>query len=83
MNSTIAKIVSSTVLCLAAFSFVQAHANTSDAVVKKQIQICNKKKQGDWVVYANKGVTFNGTCEPNENGKLQFRFPAPPAGSAR
>ena len=26
-------------------------------------------------------MTFNGTCEPNENGKLQFTFPAPPAGA--
>ncbi|MFI8066387.1 hypothetical protein ACFMKJ_21745, partial [Acinetobacter baumannii] len=23
------------------------------------------------------GVTFNGTCQPNENGKLQFKAPAP------
>lgn len=80
MNTTIAKIISSALLCVATVSFAHAKDTASQAEVKKQIQICSKKKQGDWVVYANKGVTFNGTCEPNENGKLQFHFPAPPTG---
>ena len=88
MNSTITKIISSSLLCVATISFAHANtntntANTSQAEVKKQIQICNKKKQGDWVIYANKGVIFNGTCEPNENGKLQFHFPAPPTEAAQ
>ena len=73
MNTTIAKIISSALLCVATVSFAHAKDTASQNEVKKQIQICSKKKQGDWVVYANKGVIFNGTCEPNENGKLQFR----------
>ena len=64
------------------FSVAHADETFSKAEINKQIQICSKKKQGDWVTFANKGVTFNGTCEQNENGKLQFSFPAPVEGSA-
>ena len=82
MNSSIAKVLSTSLLCMVGMSFAHAaDEGSSQAEVKKQIQVCNKKKQGEWVSYANKGVTFNGTCEPNENGKLQFTFPAPPAGA--
>ncbi|WP_228140886.1 hypothetical protein [Acinetobacter baumannii] len=44
---------------------------------EKQIRVCAKKQQGEWVSYNHNGVTFNGTCQPNENGKLQFKAPAP------
>lgn len=82
MKNTLSKMMTASVLSCMAIGFAHAaDENTSKAEVKKQIQVCAKKKQGDWVTYANKGVTFNGTCEPNENGKLQFSFPAPPAGS--
>ena len=83
MKNTMSKVIATTLLSFVTFSFAHAaDENASKAEVKKQIQICSKKKQGDWVVYANKGVTFNGTCEPNADGKLQFTFPAPPAGTS-
>lgn len=82
MKNTMSKVIAATLLSFVTFSFAHAaEENASKAEVKKQIQVCSKKKQGDWVVYANKGVTFNGTCQPNADGKLQFTFPAPPAGS--
>jgi len=46
-------------------------------VMQKELRACVKKQQGEWVSYSHNGVTFNGTCEPNENGKLQFKAPAP------
>ena len=71
-------MVQASLISCAVISFAHAEEeNASKAEVKKQVQICAKKKQGDWVTYANKGVTYNGTCEPNENGKLQFSFPSP------
>lgn len=83
MNSSIAKVLSTALLCMVGMSFAHAaDEESSKAEVKKQIQVCNKKKQGEWITYANKGVTFNGTCEPNAEDKLQFTFPAPPAGTA-
>lgn len=83
MKNTMSKILAATLFSSFAFSFAHAaDENSSKAEINKQIQVCKNKKQGDWVVYANKGVTFNGTCEPNENGKLQFTFPAPPAGAS-
>ena len=82
MKNTMSKVITASLLSCVAFSFAHAaDENTSKAEVKKQIQVCAKKKQGDWVTYANQGVTFNGTCEPNENGKLQFSFPAPAGGN--
>lgn len=79
MKNIVSKVMLSSLLsCFALSSFVHAaDENASQAEVKKQVQVCAKKKQGDWVVYANKGVTYNGSCEPNEKGKLQFSFPAP------
>ena len=47
---------------------------------KLELNACNKKKQGEWTKYSAGGVTFNGTCEPNENGKLQFKAPTPANG---
>jgi len=82
MKNTMSKVIVTSLLSCIAFSLAHAaDENISKADVKKQIQICAKKKQGEWVTYANKGVTFNGTCEPNENGKLQFSVPAPANGS--
>ena len=76
-------MVQASLISCAVISFAHAEEeNASKAEVKKQVQICAKKKQGDWVTYANKGVTYNGACEPNENGKLQFSFPSPQGGSA-
>lgn len=57
-----------------------ALANTdelSKAEVQKQIKACNKKAAGDLVSYSHKGVTFNGTCQQNAEGKLQFQPPVP------
>ena len=76
-------MVQASLISCAVISFAHAEEeNASKAEVKKQVQICAKKKQGDWVTYANKGVTYNGACEPNENGKLQFSFPSPQAGAS-
>lgn len=52
-------------------------ADSSKSVAQKELRACVKKQQGEWVSYSHNGVTFNGTCEPNENGKLQFKAPAP------
>lgn len=83
MKSIVSKMVQASLISCAVISFAHAEEeNASKAEVKKQVQICAKKKQGDWVTYANKGVTYNGACEPNENGKLQFSFPSPQGGSA-
>ncbi|WP_343568215.1 hypothetical protein [Acinetobacter sp.] len=54
------------------------HATESgSSVTQKELRACAKKRQGEWVSYSHNGVTFNGTCQPNENGKLQFKAPAP------
>ncbi len=75
------KMMAAAAVISTGFSVAHADETFSKAEINKQIQICSKKKQGDWVTFANKGVTFNGTCEQNENGKLQFSFPAPVEGS--
>nr|WP_171493593.1 hypothetical protein [Acinetobacter soli] len=54
-----------------------ANAEMTKAETNAQIKACMKKKQGDWASYGYKGVTFNGTCQPNADGKLQFKAPAP------
>lgn len=83
MKNTILKALSLSLMCFVGTSFAHAaDENSSKAEVNKQVQVCKNKKQGDWVVYANKGVTYNGSCEPNENGKLQFAFPAPAGGAS-
>ena len=76
------KMMTAAAVISTGFSVAHADETFSKAEINKQIQICSKKKQGDWVTFANKGVTVNGTCEQNENGKLQFSFPAPVEGSA-
>ena len=52
-------------------------ADSTKSVMQKELRACAKKRQGEWVSYSHNGVTFNGTCQPNENGKLQFKAPAP------
>ena len=47
------------------------------AQTQKFQQICKSKKQGDMVSFAYKGLIFNGTCEPNQAGKLIFQPPMP------
>ncbi|MCH2001478.1 hypothetical protein [Acinetobacter seifertii] len=51
--------------------------DSSKSVMQKELRACAKKRQGEWVSYSHNGATFNGTCQPNENGKLQFKAPAP------
>lgn len=76
MKKIMLKTLSITLLSFAAMTVANA-ADTSKAETNMQIKACAKKKQGDWTSYGYKGVTFNGTCEPNADGKLQFKFPAP------
>ena len=63
-------------LCLAVTAQVNAKS-TVDAQTQKYQQVCKSKKQGDMVSFAYKGVVYNGTCEPNESGKLAFQPPTP------
>ena len=63
-------------LCLAVTAQVNAKL-TIDAQAQKYQQVCKSKKQGDMVSFAYKGVVYNGTCEPNEAGKLAFQPPMP------
>ncbi len=82
MKNIVSKLMVSSLLTCVALSTAHAEEeNASKAEVKKQIQVCAKKKEGDWVTYANKGVTYNGACLANESGKLQFSFPAPAGGA--
>ncbi|EOQ65098.1 hypothetical protein F935_00758 [Acinetobacter calcoaceticus ANC 3811] len=76
MKTTMLKILTASLICLSGVTFTHA-ADMSKAEMQKQIQVCMKKQQGEWVSYNYKGVIFNGTCQPNENGKLQFKAPAP------
>ncbi len=83
MKNTILKLLSVSLMCLVSFSYANAaqtktsKANMHNMETQLQIRACHNKKQGDWVSYNYRGVTFNGSCEPNEHGKLQFRAPAP------
>ncbi|WP_336937275.1 hypothetical protein [Acinetobacter modestus] len=73
------KLLISSFLCSLCFA-VTAQANaksTVDAQAQKYQQVCKSKKQGDMVSFAYKGVVYNGTCEPNEAGKLAFQPPMP------
>ncbi|ENW80709.1 hypothetical protein F909_01997 [Acinetobacter sp. ANC 3929] len=73
------KLLFSSLICGLCFS-VAAHADTKatqDQQAKKYQQVCKGKKQGDPVSFAYKGVVFNGSCEPNEAGKLAFQPPTP------
>ena len=69
------KALSVSALCMSAFGI--AHA--ADAHEKKQISVCKSKSEGTPVTYAYKGVIYNGTCQPADDGKLKFQPPMPPA----
>ncbi|ENX21985.1 hypothetical protein F892_01225 [Acinetobacter vivianii] len=79
------KLLFSSLICSLCFS-VAAHAAdtkaTQDQQAKKYQQVCKGKKQGDPVSFAYKGVVFNGSCEPNEAGKLVFQPPMPASNAA-
>ncbi|MFV5363802.1 hypothetical protein [Acinetobacter oleivorans] len=91
MKTTMLKILTASLLCFSGVTFTHAATNhtakssktashtadSSKSVMQKELRACVKKQQGEWVSYSHNGVTFNGTCEPNENGKLQFKAPAP------
>ena len=73
------KLILSSLICGLCFT-VAAQANaktTQDPQTQKYQQVCKGKKQGDMVSFAYKGVVYNGTCEPNESGKLAFQPPMP------
>ncbi|OUY08316.1 hypothetical protein [Acinetobacter populi] len=76
MKSMILKAACLSALCYSGMALA-ATDELSKAEVQKQIQVCNKKTAGDLVSYAYKGVTFNGTCQQNAEGKLQFQPPVP------
>ena len=69
------KALSVSALCMSAFGVVHA----ADAHEKKQISVCKSKSEGTPVTYAYKGVIYNGTCQPADDGKLKFQPPMPPA----
>lgn len=69
------KALSVSALCMSAFGIVHA----ADAHEKKQISVCKNKSEGTPVTYAYKGVIYNGTCQPADDGKLKFQPPMPPA----
>ena len=74
MNNLI-KALSVSALCMSAFGVVHAE----DAHEQKQISVCKKKSEGTQVSYAFKGVIYNGTCQPSDDGKLKFQPPMPAA----
>ena len=55
------------------------HEKVAKAGAEERLELnaCNKKKAGEWTKYSYQGATFNGVCEKNEHGKLQFKAPAP------
>ncbi|WP_312104750.1 hypothetical protein [Acinetobacter venetianus] len=74
------KLLLSSLICGLCFTTVAAHANTksnTDQLAQKYVQVCKSKKQGDMVSFAQKGVIFNGVCQPNDAGKLVFQPPMP------
>ena len=68
------KALSVSALCMSVFGVVHA----ADAHEKKQISVCKSKSEGTPVTYAYKGVIYNGTCQPTDDGKLKFQPPMPP-----
>ena len=78
MKNIMLKTIAVSALLLGGMTLANAEeATVSKAETNAQVKACAKKKQGDWATYGYKGVTFNGTCQQNENGKLQFKAPAP------
>lgn len=90
MKKAISTTLSVLTLCLMTASFAnaatakkaKAKAESGGNETQLQVKACNKKKAGDWVSYGYKGVTFNGVCQANADGKLQFTAPAPNGSSA-
>ena len=72
---TLVKALSVSALCMAGFGVVHA----ADPHDQKQVAVCKKKSEGAQVSYAHKGVIYNGTCQPSDNGKLKFKPPMPAA----
>lgn len=94
MKNIVIKSLSASLICLMSIGVANAAPQHQKAKATKatktekvsnetrlQINACNKKQQGEWTKYSYQGVTFNGTCEQNENGKLQFKSPTPAGGS--
>ncbi|OTG66031.1 hypothetical protein [Acinetobacter silvestris] len=83
MKNIALKAFSISLMCLMSFSYANAaqhkmsKTETHNAVTQLQMKVCHNKKQGEWVSYNYKGVLFNGTCQHNAHGKLQFMPPAP------
>ncbi|MBJ9985050.1 hypothetical protein IAE19_06280 [Acinetobacter sp. S40] len=78
MKNIMLKTIAVSALFLGGMTLANAEeATMSKAETNAQIKACAKKKQGDWATYGYKGVTFNGVCQPNADGKLQFKAPAP------
>lgn len=73
--NTLVKALSVSALCMAGFGVVHA----ADPHDQKQVAVCKKKSEGAHVSYAHKGVIYNGTCQPSDNGKLKFKPPMPAA----
>ena len=76
MKNALVKALAVSILSCAGLTAANA-ADISKAEAQTQVRICKGKQQGAWVSYNFKGVLFNGTCEPNENGALQFKAPGP------
>lgn len=79
---TLTKMVCMAALCMTGFNAAQAatHAKKTTRATSeeaKQLAVCAKKSAGTPVMYSHGGVTFNGYCQPNANGKLQFMPPMP------
>ncbi len=75
MKTTMLKILTASLICFQA-SLLHTLLTRAKPKLKNKFE-CVQKQQGEWVSYNHNGVTFNGTCQPNENGKLQFKVPAP------
>lgn len=78
MKNMLLKTLAMSVLFVGGMSLANADEPTlSKAEMNAQVKSCAKKKEGDWATYAYRGITFNGICQPNASGKLQFKAPAP------
>ncbi len=85
MKNIMLKTFSTSLICLLSIGFANAaehktkakKAEPQNIETQLELKACSKKKEGEWVSYSYKGVTFNGSCQPNANGKLQFTPPMP------
>lgn len=76
MKNFMSKALCLTSLCAVAITTVHAE-ELSKAELNKQVQVCKHKAQNDQVSYKQNGILFNGTCQPNVDGKLAFTPPQP------